>query len=117
MKSMDVDIFGSKDNAQKTFDMVEGFLVSYIKNKSTMPIQEWLVKEMSNSGVWGDELESIADIIIEQAALRAEIRLAYEEHINSGKSEESFIAGYIRHILSFLENILPVQLKKTRKKK
>ena len=92
---MDVDIFGSKDNAQKTFDMVEGFLVSYIKNKSTMPIQEWLVKEMSNSGVWGDELESIADIIIEQAALRAEIRLAYEEHINSGKSEESFIAGYI----------------------
>ena len=64
MKNMDVDIFGSKDNAQKTFDMAEGFLVSYIKNKSTMPIREWLVKEMSNSGVWGDELERLCGYLI-----------------------------------------------------
>lgn len=91
-------MFSSKENAAKTFRMVEDFVYGYIEHKDKMPLRDWLIGKMSEVGVWGKDVEQIADIIIEQAQMRFELKQAYEIHIAAGRSEESFIASYVEKI-------------------
>lgn len=88
----------TNENAVKTFRMIEDFVYSYIENKDKLPLKVWLVGKLNQTKVWGDDAERIADIIINQAQLRYDIRQSFERHIESGGSEEGFIAKAVEQL-------------------
>ncbi len=94
-QAQDMELFSSEENAKKTFEIIEDFVQSYIENKEKMPLKVWLTQKLTQSGVWGDEVEKVANLLIDQAQKRADIREAYDKHIKEGKNEETFIASYV----------------------
>lgn len=98
MENQNDTMFTSKENAVKTFQMIESFVCSYVENKDKMPLRDWLILKLREVKVWGDDAEKIADMVIEAAQLRYKTKHEFEKYIQDGGSEEGYIVKKIEEL-------------------
>jgi uncharacterized protein YqgC (DUF456 family) len=91
-------VFGSEENAEKTGNLITHFVSSYEQHKHDMPLDQWLMQEFRQyPTLWASplELETTAREIILTVEANNAAKTALYEHLDKGKSRESWIAKRI----------------------
>lgn len=85
----------SKEEAAQIADIQRAFLKSYLANKDTMPIEEWLSSELSKhlSDRSKTEIDEMSLDIISSLKIAEEKKLSQQKAIASGRSKESWFAS------------------------
>ena len=89
------EVFGSEENALGVAEIISRFTVSYEKHKHEKPLNEWLAEELKKyPGAWKDaaEAEAAAESIIEAIQATNDAKQSLHQHLNKGKSRESWLA-------------------------
>jgi Phosphate/sulphate permeases len=91
-------VFGSEENAEKTGNIITRFVTSYEQHKHDMPLDQWLMREFRQyPTIWVDEeeLASTAREIILTVENNNTAKASLHEHLEKGKSRESWLAKRI----------------------
>lgn len=88
----------SLDEAIKLKDIQKSFMKSYINNKDTMTVPQWLVLELKNNlpEKTDFEIEEISNEIIETIIGNEEKKKSLELAIQDGRSKESWFASTLK---------------------
>ena len=92
------DVLGGEENAEKTGSLITRFVTSYEQHKRDMPLDQWLIQEFNHyAAIWENpsELEQAARDIIARVESNNAAKVALHEHLEKGKSQESWIAKRI----------------------
>ncbi|MBU0653664.1 MAG: hypothetical protein KJ914_00865 [Gammaproteobacteria bacterium] len=92
------DVFSGEENAEKTGNLITRFVASYEKHKHDMPLDQWLMQEFRQyPTIWTDEAElaSTAREIILTVENNNAAKTSLHEHLEKGKSRESWLAKRI----------------------
>lgn len=94
----------SEDEAKELKLLEQKFIVSYIKNKDKMEVEEWLRTELKNNLPEKTEVQ-IAEIskeIIETIKINENNKESLQEAISNGRSKESWFASSLKKSVSNL---------------
>lgn len=92
------ELFDTKDNANKTSNVLADFVASYSQHKNTLPLEEWLNQEFANyPDIWVSDAErhETALQVIETIEQANETKADLYAHLDKGKSRESWLARKI----------------------
>lgn len=92
------DVFDGEENAEKTGNLITRFVTSYEQHKRDMPLDQWLIREFHQyPSIWKDslELETTALEIIRTVEANNATKTSLYEHLDKGKSRESWLAKRI----------------------
>lgn len=80
------------------------FMESYVANKDTKPVEEWLTEEMKKSlpEHSAEEIEAMSQAIITTLRTHEESKKSLQESINNGRSKESWLAAKLKEATSAL---------------
>ena len=92
--------------AQELKPIQKKFIESYLENKDSMPIKDWLCAEM---GTYlpersSEEISQMSDEIIAVLKIQEEKKAALEKAINNGRSKESWFASEVITATSYLSS-------------
>ncbi len=88
--------FRSEEDARKTADVIASFVQSYEQHKRELPLNEWLIREFRKyPGLWSSEaeLQDAAGSLIASVQHLDQQQEALQQHLDRGKSRESWLAG------------------------
>ncbi|OQW98739.1 MAG: hypothetical protein BWK73_51850 [Thiothrix lacustris] len=92
------DVFSGEENAEKTGNLITRFVTSYEQHKHDMPLNQWLMQEFRQyPTIWADEAElanTAREIILTVESNNA-AKASLHEHLEKGKSRESWLAKRI----------------------
>lgn len=92
------NVFSGEENAEKTGNLITRFVTSYEQHKHDMPLDQWLMQEFRQyPTIWTDETElaSTAREIILTVESNNAAKASLYEHLEKGKSRESWLAKRI----------------------
>lgn len=93
------DIKGlTEEEGENLKAILKHFVESYMKNRDTMELDEWLAFEFKNNleGISDDEAKKMSDEIIESLKAAEESKASLENAIKQGRSKESWFASQIK---------------------
>ena len=85
----------SENEAKQLVDIQKAFLESYVANKDTHSVEEWLSLELSKHlpDREKSEIDEMSSEIITSLKITEEKKISQEKAINSGRSKESWLAS------------------------
>lgn len=94
----------SMDEAQELKSIQKKFMESYLSNRNTMPIEEWLHTEMEESlpNRSAAEISQMSDEIIATLKIQEEKKASLMKAIADGRSKESWFASEAKTAISHM---------------
>ena len=102
------DVFNGEENAVNTGNLITQFVTSYERNKTTQPLDQWLINEFKKyPDIWKDiaEIQATAIEIITSVKGANDAKASLDRHLDQGKSRDSWLARKIEEGASATGNV------------
>jgi hypothetical protein len=101
-------VFENEENAQRTGNLISDFVQSYERHKRDMPLDQWLISQFRlYPTIWTNdqELTRTAVAVIANVQANNESKASLYEHLEKGKSRESWLAKRLEEGASTTTNV------------